>query len=201
MHSKKTWSPGLTASVAERLRSLRMAAGLSLEALATASGVSRSMISAIERAEVNATAVVLDRLASALDLSLTQLLDASTGTDAADADADANTGPVSRKAAQAVWRDPGSGYERRSLSPAKPAMSLRLVEVKFPGKARVAYESTGKGDAIAQQLWMLSGSMVVILDGQRHELHAGDCLAMRVNQPIIFHNPQAQAARYLVAQA
>ncbi len=196
MHSE---SSNLTASVAERLRSLRMAAGLSLEALATASGVSRSMISAIERAEVNATAVVLDRLASALDLSLTQLLDASAGTDAADAEA--HTVPLLRKAAQAVWRDPGSGYERRTLSPSSPAMSLRLIEVRFPGMARVAYESTGKGEAISQQIWMLSGSMVVTLDGQRHELHAGDCLAMRVDQPIIFHNPQAQAARYLVAQA
>ncbi len=110
-------------------------------------------------------------------------------------------GPVLRKAAQKVWRDPGSGYERRTLSPSSPAMSLRLVEVSFPGKARVAYESAGKGEAISQQIWMLGGSMVVILNGERHELHAGDCLAMRVDQPIIFHNPQAQAARYLVAQA
>ena len=30
-------------------------------------------------------------------------------------------------------------------------------------------------------------------------LSAGDCLSMRLNQPIVFHNPGTKAARYLVA--
>ena len=185
---------GLTARVAERLRSLRMAAGLSLGALAQASGVSRSMISSIERAESNATAVVLDRLASALDVSLTQLLEVSFER--------MHAAPLARRDAQPQWRDPASGYERRSLSPPLPDTRLRLVEVRFPPGARVAYESPGKATTpIEQQVWLLSGAMRVSVGAQVHELAAGDCLAMRVDRPIVFHNPGDKPARYLVAQA
>jgi transcriptional regulator with XRE-family HTH domain len=185
---------GLTARVAERVRSLRMAAGLSLDALAQASGVSRSMISSIERAESNATAVVLDCLASALDVSLTQLLEASGER--------AHAGPLLRRDAQPLWRDPASGYERRGVSPPLPDTRLRLVDVRFPPGARVAYESPGKAIApIEQQVWLLSGAMRVTVGAHVHELSVGDCLAMRVDRPIVFHNPGHKPARYLVAQA
>lgn len=190
----ETDTGGLTERVAERVRSLRMAAGMSLDALAQASGVSRSMISSIERAESNATAVVLDLLASALDVSLTQLLEASVDR--------APAGPLMRRDAQPQWRDPASGYERRGLSPLLPETRLRLVEVRFPPGARVAYESAGKPIApIEQQVWLLSGAMRVTVGAQVHELAAGDCLAMRVDRPIVFHNPGDRPARYLVAQA
>ena len=56
---------GLNERIAERVRDLRVAQGLSLEALATKSGVSRSMISLVERGESSPTAVILDRLATA----------------------------------------------------------------------------------------------------------------------------------------
>ncbi len=49
----------LNARIAERVRALRAERGLSLEALAGRSGVSRSMISLVERGETSPTAVVL----------------------------------------------------------------------------------------------------------------------------------------------
>src|SRR2546423_11819385 len=54
----------LNGRIAERVRELRAARGLSLDALATKSGVSRSMISLIERGETSPTAVVLEKLAA-----------------------------------------------------------------------------------------------------------------------------------------
>ncbi len=59
--------------VARRVRELRAGRGLSLQALAAGSGVSRSMISVIERGEVHATAVVLERLATGLGVTLASL--------------------------------------------------------------------------------------------------------------------------------
>jgi transcriptional regulator with XRE-family HTH domain len=50
--------------VAAQVRGLRAQLGLSLEALARSSGVSRSMISLIERGEASSTATVLERLAT-----------------------------------------------------------------------------------------------------------------------------------------
>src|SRR2546423_14314965 len=56
----------LNQRIAERVRELRAAHGLSLDALAGKSGVSRSMISLIERGESSPTAVVLEKLAAGL---------------------------------------------------------------------------------------------------------------------------------------
>jgi transcriptional regulator with XRE-family HTH domain len=59
-----------------RLKHLRAARGWSLEALATASGVSRSMLSQIEREQANPTLAVTLRIARAFGLSLGELLEA-----------------------------------------------------------------------------------------------------------------------------
>src|SRR3989475_10002244 len=66
----------VTQRIAERVRELRAAQGLSLDALATKSGVSRSMISLIERGESSPTAVVLEKLAAGLGVMLASLFDA-----------------------------------------------------------------------------------------------------------------------------
>src|SRR2546426_328566 len=66
----------LNQRIAERVRELRAAHGLSLDALAGKSGVSRSMISLIERGESSPTAVVLEKLAAGLGVMLASLFDA-----------------------------------------------------------------------------------------------------------------------------
>ena len=66
----------LNRRIAERVRALRALRGLTLEALAERSGVSRSMISLIERGESSPTAVLLERLATGLNVPLATLFDA-----------------------------------------------------------------------------------------------------------------------------
>src|SRR6202000_3154784 len=58
----------------ERLRAERHGRGWPIERLAAASGVSRAMISKIERGESSPTAVVLGKLSAALELSVSELL-------------------------------------------------------------------------------------------------------------------------------
>jgi transcriptional regulator with XRE-family HTH domain len=191
MENKKT--PDNTAfaqHLAQRIAALRARSGLSLQELAQRSGVSRSMISQIERCETNPTALVLDRLASALGVALTQLLEPAGGQ-----------GPLSRSADQLVWQDPATGYVRRSVSPPGHASRLRLVEVSFPAGARIAYEPNAALPPIDQQVWLLEGQIEITLSGQVHALRKGDCLAMTIDQPIVFFNPSAKAARYVVGQA
>ena len=62
------------APLAESLRAQRKSRGMSIEQLAAASGVSRSMISKIERAEAMPSTSVLSRLAEALGVTFSQLL-------------------------------------------------------------------------------------------------------------------------------
>jgi transcriptional regulator with XRE-family HTH domain len=187
----------LTVSIALSVKALRLALGYSLDHLAQRSGVSRSMISSIERGTSNATAVVLDRLASALGVSLTQLLEVNPNrmTDKL----------LTRRNEQTVWIDPASGYQRRTLSPALSDSSLRLIEVVFPAKARIAYESSGKDlspeKKLHQQIWLIAGKMEISRLKETYRLNAGDCLAFRIDQPVVFYNPGLHDARYLVAQS
>ena len=173
--------------IASRVRQIRAERGLSLEALAEGSGVSRSMISLIERGESSPTAVVLEKLATGLSVPLASLFDAP----AAPAD------PVSRRKDQVEWRD-ASGYVRRNVSPPGFPSPLQIVEVVFPAGARVAYETGARPGVTHQQIWVLQGALEVTLGKARHELGVGDCLAMVLDQPITFRNRTAKPVRYAV---
>ncbi|MET0742087.1 MAG: XRE family transcriptional regulator [Microvirga sp.] len=182
----------ISAHLAGRLRLLRLQRGLTLDALAQRTGVSRSMLSLVERCESSPTAVVLDRLAAGLGITLASLF-ADEGRREAS--------PLSRRADQRVWRDPGSGYLRRSLSaPACPS-PISLVEVVLPAEARIAYDSGAAPRGISQQVWMIDGSLDLTIGEITHRLSTGDCLTMRIDEPIVFRNPGGSDARYLVALA
>ncbi len=174
--------------IAARVRRIRAERGLSLEALAESSGVSRSMISLIERGQSSATAVVLEKLATGLGVPLASLFDAPVTP----------AEPVSRREDQVEWRDPASGYVRRNVSPPGFPSPIQIVEVVFPAGARVAYETGPRPGVMHQQIWVLQGTLEVTLDGTRHELGAGDCLAMVVDRQITFRNRTARPVRYAV---
>lgn len=185
---KENISPDLHQRIAARLRQLRAARGLSLEALALHCGVSRSMLSLIERGESSPTAVILEKLATGLDVTLASLFDAPAP----------DAGPVARLAAQPVWQDPHSGYVRRNVSPSATGSPLQLVEVDFPPLARVSYDSGLRQPEVHQLVWLLEGQMDISLGAVLHRLERGDCLAMQLDQPVSFHNPGPGAARYAV---
>src|SRR5689334_8792176 len=153
----------LNRRIAERVRELRAAQDLSLDALAGRSGVSRSMISLIERGETSPTAVVLERLAGGLGVTLAALFDAP--------DTDRTpSGPVARLADQPEWRDPASGYLRRDVSPPGVPQPMRIVEVLFPPGGRVAFDNAGRDAPVHQQVWVLEGSIDVTVGEERHRL-------------------------------
>lgn len=177
--------------IAHRVRELRAAQGLTLEQLSARSGVSRSMISVVERGESSPTAALLDKLAAGLGVTLNALFDAPRE--------DTPPSPVSRHDDQAEWQDPDSGYVRRALSPPGVDTPLQLVEVHFPAGTQVSYEAGAQRAGVHQQVWVMAGSLTVSVGGERHKLAAGDCLAHRLDQPVSFRNPSRQPAHYLVA--
>ncbi|MGG7519188.1 helix-turn-helix domain-containing protein [Allorhizobium undicola] len=173
--------------IALRLKRLRKARRLTLEALAEQSGVSRAMISRIERGEASPTAALLARLCSALGQSLSVFF-ADTG----------EAPPLTRRAEQPVWRDPESGYLRRAVSPGHCRARMDLVEVEFPPGATVSFPPPNPGRGQWQYLWLFEGCMELQVADDLFRLEAGDCLYMNVADVRRFHNPGAQVARYAV---
>jgi transcriptional regulator with XRE-family HTH domain len=181
-------APDINARIAGRVRALRADRGMTLDALATTCAVSRSMISLVERGESSPTAVVLEKIASGLGVSLAALFD----------DASAAASPVSRRDDRTPWRDPQSGYVRRNISPAGFPSPIQIVEVVMPAGARVAYETGARDVSLHQQIWVQEGSIEVTLGSVTYRLAEDDCLAMQLDEPTAFRNRTRKPARYLV---
>jgi transcriptional regulator with XRE-family HTH domain len=178
--------------LAVRLRDLRTESGMTMDGLSERTGVSRSMISLIERGESSPTAAVLDKLAAGLGVTLASLF--------AEKDS-AGASPLARRADQRVWRDPDSGYMRRNLSPAGFPSPIELVEVVLPPGARVAYDTGHRASPVHQQIWIIEGEIALTLGDETHHLATGDCLSMRLDRPTVFRNHSDRPARYVVALA
>jgi transcriptional regulator with XRE-family HTH domain len=185
--------PDVTTRLAARLKSLRQDQRLTIEELAARSGVSRATISKIERRECSPTAVVLNKLAIGLGVLLPALF-----PDAGDRESRRHE-PVARRKDQPVWRDPETGYSRRTLTPSCGPGWLQLSEIEFPAGARVTFENSYGDHQVQQQIWMLEGELQILLGKQRRMLSKGDCMTMALGEPITFDNPGKRTARYLVA--
>jgi len=181
-------TPEINARIASRVRALRTALGMTLDALAAKCDVSRSMISLVERGESSPTAVVLEKIATGLRVPLATLFE----------DSSAPASPVSRRGDRTPWRDPESGYVRRNISPANFPSPIQVVEIVLPAGVRVAYETAARDVSIHQQIWMQEGTVEVTLGRVTHRLAEDDCLAMRLNEPTAFRNRTRKPARYLV---
>ncbi|HEY1763227.1 MAG TPA: XRE family transcriptional regulator [Acidimicrobiales bacterium] len=182
-----THEEDLTTSLAATVESARLDRGWSVNALAQASGVSRTMIAKIERGDVQPTAALLARLSGALGMTLSELI----------ASAEGPPERLVRRRTQQIWTDPETGYVRRAVSPPASVM-LQLVEVELSAWARVPMPRESYL-FIDQQIWVLAGQLHFTEGDERHELRAGDCLQLGEPQDCVFENPTGTACRYLVA--
>ncbi|MBU8544366.1 MULTISPECIES: helix-turn-helix domain-containing protein [Roseomonadaceae] len=181
-----------TQQLATRLKTEREARGWSIAELAERSGVSRAMISKVERGEASPTAALLGRLSGPFGLTVSALL--------ARAEAAAPGGVVVRVAEQALWRDPGTGYLRRMVSP--PGANPELVQVELPPGARVPYPAASYALLDGRCIWLLEGELLFHEGARTHRLAAGDCLALGLPADCAYENPSAtQPCRYVVAVA
>jgi transcriptional regulator with XRE-family HTH domain len=198
------------AGFGERLRAERRARGWTIERLAAASGVSRAMISKIERGESSPTAVVIGKLSAALELSVSELLapgaaEGTAGVAVGLAGADAapglaggsppGAGMVRRAVDMPAWRDPDTGYLRRQVS--SPRFPVSVTEVTLPPGARVPYPA-GAYAFIAQLVWVLSGRLTLADGPVAHALAEGDTFELGEPRPREFRNDGPADCRYLV---
>jgi transcriptional regulator with XRE-family HTH domain len=174
--------------IAARIRELRAERGLTLEGLAGLAEVSRSMLSRVERGESSPTAQLLGKICNGLGITLSVLF----------APTQAPASPLARHADQPTWRDPGTGYLRRTVSPAGTGSPVDIAEVVFPAHASIAFDSQRLVGGADQHVWVLDGTLELVVGEETFRLQRGDCLMTRFDSPVVFRNPTARPVRYAV---
>ena len=171
-----------------RVRDLRKERGLTLEELAEVSGVSRAMISKLERGEKNPTLVIAARLAEGLGVSLSRLAGVEERREVV----------VVPREGRTVLRDPETGFERQSLSPTFPGRGVEFLRNVVPeGSTSGDFPPHRKG--VEEHIVVERGELEAILDGERYLLREGDALYFAADMPHRFDNVGlGECAYYLV---
>jgi transcriptional regulator with XRE-family HTH domain len=177
------------AAIGGRIRALRDAMGLSLRDLAERCGVSAPMLSQVERGETSPTLQVATRIATGLDLRLSQLLRL---------DEDGAVTIVRRgERRQGPAKVRGHRYE--VLTAPLPGQRAELSRhVLAPGAA-----TGGPGDppmhepGSRETALVESGRVVLHCDGAAHELAQGDCVTFDADLRHRFENPGSEEASLL----
>lgn len=166
-------SSALLQHVSQNIRRLRHAADLSQSALAERSGVSRRMLVAIEAGENNVSLTTLDRLAEALGVAFSDLIQAFDNRDPA-------------RINELAW----AGVHPRSkavlLASARASSEVELWEWRLePGEE---YVSEADPNGWSEQLYVFEGQLTVVLGQAVQQLAAGEFLAYPSNQPHAYRN-------------
>ncbi len=175
--------------IADGIKKRREQLGISANDLAQRSGVSRAMVSKIERRDVSPTAALLGRLCNGLGITLSSLI----------ASAESSAGPpIARAADQPVWRDPDTGLLRTMVSPRNTGSRMELVHVELPVGAEVRYDALHEPH-YDQHVFVLHGKLTLTFGAEEFELNAGDCMRSRFDVAHSFANRGRAACKYLVA--
>jgi transcriptional regulator with XRE-family HTH domain len=171
--------------VGERVRGLRRRRGWTLEVLAERSGVSRAMISKLERGEKNPTLVVTAKVAEGLGVSLTHLVGIEERRGAV----------VVPRDRRAVMRDPETGFERQLLSSGRGLEFTRNVVPE--GANSGVFPPHRRG--VEEYLLVEKGRLRAILGGEDYVLDEGDSAYFEADVTHRFDNVgEGECSYYLV---
>ena len=174
----------IVAELGNRIKSLRTDAGLTLERLAAQSGVSRAMLSKVERGEKSPTLAIVARIAGGFKISLSTLLGAQT---------DQSDVVVIRSAERLSFKDPESGFERSVLSPAHLDNGVEVVLHRIP-PGRSSGVLPPYAVPTEKYLVVHEGQLTVYVDNKPHVLKAGDSMYFEVKSPYRFVNDDGHSA-------
>src|SRR4249919_644115 len=178
-------------SVGARVKSLREAMDLSLRDLAERSGVSAPMLSQVERGDTSPTLAIAEKIASGLDLTLSQLLRL-----------DENRHVVIVRRAERRTRK-RRGHRVQELTAPLPGQRADVSEHTLaPGAATGARDDPPMHEPGSRETAVvLEGSLELFIDGQRHELTEGDSVTFDADLPHHFENNAATEARLIAVVA
>ena len=181
MQKKKsnTTAPAEPPRVGATLAAIRQSRSLSLDTLSKLAGVSKSMLSQIERNRANPTVAVVWRLANALGVPLAELLGAAA--------AEKDSIQIIPGHATPVMRSPDGKCELRVLGPIELAGRFEWYELTIqPGGT---LDSAPHARGAREHLTVVSGRIDAVSGDVRHSARPQDTLRYSADIPHSLRNP------------
>ena len=175
-------------AVGARVKALREGMGLSLRDLAERSAVSAPMLSQVERGETSPTLSVAAKIASGLELSLSQLLRLDEGD-----------GVSVVREDERLLGGRADGHRYEVLTPPVPGQRAEVsLHTLAPGSATGGpddppiHEPGSRETAV-----LLDGTLRLVCDGVAHDLGEGDAVTFDADLSHHFENPGRREARFM----
>ncbi|MFC5802853.1 helix-turn-helix domain-containing protein [Streptomyces formicae] len=179
----------LTQSLARNVKRWRGERGFTLDALAARSGVSRGMIIQIEQARTNPSVGTTVKLADALGVSITTLLDYEQGP---------QVQLVPREQAVRMWSTPaGSSTTLLVGTEARGPVELWAWTL-MPGDESA---SDPHPDGTVELLHVREGELTLVIEGESHAVPAGTSATFEANVPHTYRNDGAEKVEMTMAVA
>ena len=175
--------------IGARVRGLRETMGLSLRDLGERAGVSAPMLSQVERGETSPTLAVAHKIATGLDLSLSQLLrlDETDGV------------TVIRRDQRRAGASRADGHSYELLTPELPGQRAEVSRHSLASGAKTG----GPGDPPIHEAGsretavLLAGRLRLVCAGTAYDLTEGDSVTFDADLPHHFENPGRAEARFM----
>ncbi|CRM29597.1 MULTISPECIES: helix-turn-helix domain-containing protein [Pseudomonas] len=182
MHKENPHRASVLQHVSQNVRRLRHAADLSQTALAEKSGVSRRMLVAIEAGEKNVSLSTLDRVAEALEVAFSDLIQAPDAGDHS-------------RINELAWAGDIPGSKAVLLAKATARREVELWEMRLEPGDRYRPEPDPQGWSV--QVFVFEGCLTLTLDGTSKHIAAGEFFMFSSDQTHVYCNDGVVAVRFV----
>lgn len=170
-------------AIAENLKKLRKDRKLSLDKISTLTGVSKSMLSQIERGESSPTVATLWKIATGLHISFTTFMESF----------DAGTVQINNNDLNPLKSDHGH-FRIYPIFPFDKNMGFEILSIEIDGGSHSS--STPHEDGTEEFVTVYEGVLTLNVGSEEYNLHAGSSLRFHGNQKHCYSNPEKGIARF-----
>ncbi|MDY7534289.1 XRE family transcriptional regulator [Pseudomonas sp. Bout1] len=182
MHKENPQRASVLQHVSQNVRRLRHAAQLSQTALSEKSGVSRRMLVAIEAGEKNVSLSTLDRVAEALDVAFSDLIQAPDA-------------PDHSRINELAWAGEIPGSKAVLLAKATARREVELWEMRLEAGDRYMPEPDPEGWSV--QLFVFEGALTLVLGDEEKHVATGEFLMFPSRLLHAYRNDGEVAVRFV----
>ncbi|EPY05014.1 transcriptional regulator [Paenibacillus alvei TS-15] len=162
--------------LAKNLKAIREKEKLSLEKVAELSGVSKTMISQIERGESSPTITIIWKIANGLKISFSSLIN----------EPEQEAKVVLRDEMKVLTEDSGKYRVYPSfLYQEDRRFEIYTVEIEAHGEL----SSNSHKDGTEEYVTVFEGQLIIQVNDHEHRLNSGDSIRFKADRPHIYSNP------------